>query len=501
MEIKRALISVYNKNGLKELVQALHEKKVEIISTGGTGNFLTSLNIPYIKVEKITDFPECFGGRVKTLSGKLLGGVLYNRDNNIDIHEAKELKVPSIDLVVVNLYPFGETLESGANESECIEKIDIGGPTMIRAAAKNFAHVTVLSDPEQYTSFISHFKNNTLSLSYRRDLAGNVFRLVSDYDSAVANFFHPESNIHIDLKKTTPLRYGENPHQKAWVKGELQTLQGRELSYNNYLDIDAAIKCISDLKIHFGGKFSSVVVKHSNPCGLAVSDTLLESLNLAWAGDSISAFGGIIGFSHQVDLDIAKFLKDKFVEVIIAPSFTHEALNFFKDKKNLRIIAHSMMVIPCTEVKTIVTGTLIQTPDVHFSPEFMTVTTKKVPADFNLLNFGQICVKHIKSNAITLVHYNGKSMQQIGAGMGNPNRLLSTQEAIEKAKTNKANLSELLLVSDAFFPFVDNVELAAAAGIKNILQPGGSIRDQEIIAKADELGISMCFTGRRHFKH
>jgi phosphoribosylaminoimidazolecarboxamide formyltransferase/IMP cyclohydrolase len=521
IKIKRALVSVSNKEGLKDLAKVLKSQDVEIISSGGTGNYLTECGIPWTSVEKVSGNPEAFGGRMKTLSFQVSSALLFRRDHQEDLAQAKKLNIEPIDMVICNLYPFVETAKNTDDLTELIEKIDIGGPTMVRAAAKNYQHVTCCVQPSDYTLIINELTTNNgqTSLSLRERLALKAFKHTANYDAAIAVTLNKQLNdklentsLTIDLAQGEELRYGENPHQ--WAKvikdsltsiglAHVRPIQGKALSYNNYLDGDAAYRCTCDLNSLFNNKAVVTIIKHANPCGVSVNDSTEQALKDAWAGDPISAFGSIICFNREVSGECADFLTDKFVEVIIASSFTEQALNKFAKKKNLRLIQLPMKEIKNeVMVRSITGGHVVQNEDQYIDREFQLVTKNTaVVEDWSLLTFGTIVTKHLKSNAISLVRNTGDGHMLAGAGMGNPNRLISTKQAIDKASENKIAASECFLVSDAFFPFPDNVELATEHGIKLIVQPGGSIKDQAVIDACNAHDVSMCFTGHRHFRH
>jgi phosphoribosylaminoimidazolecarboxamide formyltransferase/IMP cyclohydrolase len=426
-----------------------------------------------------------------------------------------QLGIEPIDLLVCNLYPFEAVAKSNPEWAELIENIDIGGPTLIRAAAKNYASVTVVTSPEQYSLIEPEMGLETRSL-----LAMEAFRHTARYDGLIAakleeKLTAEERTIVLSPKGAQKLRYGENPHQKSWVYmdpfhpglASCTPLQGKELSYNNLLDADAAWRSCGDVGASGNKHYDAAVsiIKHLTPCGIALSDTPLEALKLAWAGDTVSAFGGILCFNKEVDKTIAKWLGDKFVEVILAPSFAADALEVFAAKKNLRLIA-----MPSYDgayrppmIKSISGGFVVQQEDTGYDSELRQMTSKQFPADKkDIAHFGVMACKHLKSNAIGLFVAQKTGLSMIGAGMGNPNRLISVRQAIEKAHENGyKDLSQAVLVSDAFFPFPDNIDLAKQAGIKAIVQPGGSVKDKDVIAAANDAGIAMVFTGRRHFRH
>ena len=507
MKIKRALISVFDKTGLDDLAEALTGVGAELIASGGTSEFLIGKGHCVIPVEKVTGNPEAFGGRLKTLSFELAGSILFRRNDPDDCREAEQQGISPIDLIVCNLYPFVELAGEGRDWDELVENIDIGGVTLIRAGAKNYSSVAVLTNPGQYTEFMQLLKRGGggPGESYRKRLAQAAYRHTASYDRAVCRYWGGT-----DSRRS--LRYGENPHQKGWVWGEgglagAEPLQGKALSWNNLLDADAACGCCWDLHFFDPDGDAVVVVKHGNPCGAAVGRGQREILAMAWGGDPVSAFGGILCFNREVDGESAGWLKDKFVEVIIAPGFSPESLKIFSNKKNLRLLPLSPRRPESGELscRSIDGGYLWQEVDDSGRGEeaFENVTESVFDSDGkHLAAFGERVCRHLKSNAIVLVRKSGNACQVIGAGMGNPNRLISTRQAIEKARENGAdNWDDCVLVSDAFFPFRDNVDLAGKEGIRYIVQPGGSRRDGEVIAACNERDMAMVFTGRRHFCH
>jgi phosphoribosylaminoimidazolecarboxamide formyltransferase / IMP cyclohydrolase len=525
-KIKRALLSVSDKSHLRPLAMALHEGGVEIISTGGTAKFIEDLNIPVTSVESLTSFAEAFGGRMKTISFQILSSILFRRNNDSDIEEAKNLSIEPIDLVVCNLYPFEEVAKENFSLEKLIENIDIGGPNMIRAAAKNYDFVTVLTNTGQYEDFIKEFTESSggTSLEFRKEASLNAFQRTSDYDSFIAFEFEErqrrsqkedfsQHTLHYSLKNAVELRYGENSHQKAYfysnnspMASYLKSTHGKELSYNNYLDIDSAYRVVRELHDRSFNKNYSIVsiIKHNNPCGLSMQTSNLKAITSAWAGDPMSSFGSIVCFSTAVDLESANFLSERFVEAVIAPSFTKEAKEILIKKKNLRLLEIPMDApMPSDNLKTIIGGALYQQEDSELDLEFETVTSSSFLEDSTeLVQFGTTACKFLKSNAIALVKKDGEGVSLVGAGMGNPNRFVSLTQAVEKAKENDINdFSEVVLISDAFFPFPDSVEKANEFHIKYIVQPGGSIKDSEVIKACEKAGQSMIFTRKRHFRH
>lgn len=523
-QIKSALVSVFNKDGLDNIIKTLHGLGVQLISTGGTQSFIESMGIPVTPVEELTSYPSILGGRVKTLHPKIFGGILSRRDNESDLAQLAEYAIPQIDLVIVDLYPFEDTVASGAPEQDIIEKIDIGGISLIRAAAKNFKDVIIVPSQNEYPALqnLLDAQKGMSTLAERKWFAAKAFAVSSHYDSAIFNFFSDEDETErISLNNGEVLRYGENPQQKATffkfnnsnsdiTLANASVLQGKALSYNNMLDADAAWKSVSDAYHsvnHIEGKVAVSVIKHLNPCGLAVADDTMKALELAWAGDPVSAFGGIICFTNTVDAAIAEWFSKRFVEIIIAPEFTSEALEIFAKKKNLRLLQTPIKPELTGEklYRSISGGFLLQDEDEGIESEFENVT--KCQFDQNkmkLTAFGIVACKHLKSNAIALVNETADgSFWLTGAGMGQPNRLDSLRQLTIPRFNTKENvkIEDAVLISDAFFPFRDSVEVANEYNIKHIVEPGGSIRDNEVIEACDEFGIAMIFTGKRHFKH
>jgi phosphoribosylaminoimidazolecarboxamide formyltransferase/IMP cyclohydrolase len=523
VKIKRALFSVSDKEGAVGFARFLHERGVEILGTGGTMKKLTESGIPVTPMEKITGNPEAFGGRMKTISFPFASALLYRRDNADDVATAKKLGVEPVDLVVCNLYPFREARRRGVPDAELVEEIDVGGPTMIRAAAKNHAHVAVATDPGQYARLMEEIANTGggLGLSTRKRLAVHAFQLLSSYDSAIAaelaSRYLGEENHYISLDRGKKLRYGENPHQSATFYRDPEytgavsiasadILQGKALSYNNLLDADAALRSASDAWYAIArGRPVVSIVKHLNPCGLASGRSALEALELAWEGDPVSAFGGILCFTTPVTKECADWLGDKFVELVVAPSVEADALAVFAKKKNLRVLLCPARMPELKErmIRSVLGGVLVQDEDEGLDTDFKSVTKLAFPREkLALASFGVMANKHLRSNAVALVreHANG-NFQLVGAGMGQPNRLDSIRALAGPRAKAKGPVHDLVLISDAFFPFADGIEAAGELGIKLVVQPGGSIRDDEVIAAADKLGMAMVFTGKRHFRH
>ena len=516
---------MYHKDGLDEIVKKLDELGVTLYSTGGTQSFIEKLGIPVIPVEELTSYPSILGGRVKTLHPKIFGGILNRRENTGDQQQIARYEIPEIDLVIVDLYPFEDTVASGASEEDIIEKIDIGGISLIRAAAKNFNDVVIVSSRNQYSALLNILVENqgATSLDDRKEFARLAFATSSHYDSAIFNYFNVDKTeeARISVNDGQVLRYGENPHQSATffkfnnsnsdiTLSNAKVLQGKALSYNNMLDADAAWKSASDAfhsVTHIKDKIAVSVVKHLNPCGLAVTNSILKSLELAWAGDPVSAYGGIICFTGEVDKTIAEWFNKRFVEIIIATGYTQEALEVLGKKKNLRVLETPVKPQITGEklYRSISGGLLIQDEDEGLETEFNNVTKIQFDSSkMNLSKFGIVACKYLKSNAIALVTQNQDgSFWLTGAGMGQPNRLDSLRQlTIPRFNLKEGiRIEDSVLISDAFFPFRDSVEAANEFGIKYIVEPGGSIRDEEVIAACDEFGIAMVFTGMRHFKH
>jgi phosphoribosylaminoimidazolecarboxamide formyltransferase / IMP cyclohydrolase len=524
-QIKSALISVYHKERLDEIILKLNELGVRIYSTGGTWSFIAGLGVEAETVESLTGYPSILGGRVKTLHPRVFGGILGRRDLQEDLSQMEEYQIPPIDLVIVDLYPFETTLLSGATSEEIIEKIDIGGISLIRAAAKNFNDVLIVPSQKEYLPLMELLnRNGSASHSEERKwFASRAFGVSSHYDAAIYSWFSrgDTANFRISLNDGQTLRYGENPHQTATffkyknshsevTLAGASVLQGKELSYNNLLDADAAWKSCSDAfhsVNHIKGKVGVSVVKHLNPCGLAVAGTAMEALELAWAGDPVSAYGGIVCLTSEVDEEIARWFDKKFIEILIAPKFTPGALEFLSRKKNLRLM-ETPVKPEKTEEKTLRSingGILIQDEDEAGDADFIPRTTAIFTDEkLKLARFGVMACKHLKSNAIALVSENPDgSFWLTGAGMGQPNRLDSLRYlTVPRFHLKQGpDISESVLISDAFFPFSDSVEAAHEASIRYIVQPGGSIRDAEVVEACNKLGIAMVFTGRRHFRH
>ncbi len=536
VKIKRALLSVSDKAGIIDFARNLHEMDVELLSTGGTARAIREAGITVKDVSEFTGFPEMLDGRVKTLTPQVHAGILYMRDNEEHVKTMEEFELGQIDLVCVNLYPFEETIaKEDVTLPEAIEQIDIGGPTMIRSAAKNMKFVTVVTDPADYARVIEEMKANggATTEAFRFILGQKVYARAAEYNAAIAAYLADqvaEQKLARPFVKAysdgTELRYGENAHQKAWLYKDAdsreasialtEVLHGKEMSYNNYVDGDGALEAVKDLS----GKPGVAVIKHTNPCGYATGETLAEAFEAAWAGDPVSAFGSVIAVTQMVDLEAAQCLDGRFIEAIIAPGYAEDALEHLMKKKNLRILKLKKPMgktLPQRMVKQINGGLLVQDVDIEILEKWDVPT--KVPFDESkkeLALFGIAAAKHTKSNAIVLVQeYKPGQFRVLGMGAGQPNRVdalrkLSVTKAIENLKTENPEIAEAeiqqvigecVFVSEAFFPFADSIDAANEMGAKFIVQPGGSIRDDEVIDACNKYGIAMALTGMRHFKH
>ncbi len=504
IRIQKALVSVYTKKMLEPIVRKLYELGITIFSTGGTESYIRSLDIPVTSVESLTGFPEILGGRVKTLHPKIFGGILARTAVTMDLNEMKVHDIPSINLVIVDLYPFEKTLVTSNDESEIIEKIDIGGISLIRAAAKNFDRVLVCSVLDQYEDLLNllHEKKGTTTRADRQLFAAQAFNISSQYDTAIFNYYNDKNKILAFKKsilKSNPLRYGENPHQRGIFFGDFtelfEQLHGKEISYNNLADIDAAVELIAEFE-----DVACAIIKHTNACGVAEGSDVAEVWEKALAGDPVSAFGGVIIFNRTVTEAAAQKTNEIFFEVIIAPDFDYEALTLLKKKKNRIIIRQKQHFKKLKTFRGILNGVIEQDSDQALASEktwkAITNISPSATQTTDLL-FAEKCVKHLKSNAIVL----SKDRQLIGMGCGQTSRVDALKQAIIKAKATGFSLNGAVLASDAFFPFSDCVEIAHEEGIVAIIQPGGSVRDQDSIDRCNEYGISMVFTGLRHFRH
>ena len=502
-KIKTALVSVYHKDKLDEIIRALHADGVQFISTGGTQTFIESLGIPCQAVETLTTYPSILGGRVKTLHPKIFGGILARRALPEDLAQMEQFQIPEIDLVIVDLYPFEDTVASGAEEQAIIEKIDIGGISLIRAAAKNYKDVVIVASQAQYEPFLNLLKEQgaTTTLDTRRWFAKEAFAVSSHYDSAIFNYFDGDSSsaFRYTANNSKMLRYGENPHQKGVFFGDFnnlfEQLQGKEISYNNLLDIDAAVNLMADFD-----DVTFAILKHNNACGVASRPTVLEAWKDALAGDPVSAFGGVLITNAVLDRATAEEINKIFFEVIIAPDYDTDALEILTQKKNRIILVQKNAKLPTRQVRSVLNGVLVQDKDLKVEgAEDMKTVTKKAPtaSEIEDMIFANKIVKHSKSNSIVLA----KNKQLCASGVGQTSRVDALKQAVEKAGNFQFDLNGAVMASDAFFPFPDCVEIANKAGITAVIQPGGSIKDQESVDYCDNNGMAMVTTGFRHFKH
>lgn len=502
-KIKTALVSVYHKDKLDEIIRKLHSEGVEFISTGGTQTFIESLGIPCQAVESLTSYPSILGGRVKTLHPKIFGGILGRRELAQDLAQMEQYEIPEIDLVIVDLYPFEDTVASGADEQSIIEKIDIGGISLIRAAAKNFKDVVIVASQAQYEPLLNHLNEEgaTTSLETRKWFAKEAFAVSSHYDSAIFNYFDNEADsaLRLTANSSKSLRYGENPHQRGVFFGDFEKmfeqLQGKEISYNNLLDIDAAVNLIADYD-----DITFAILKHNNACGVASRPNLTDTWNDALAGDPVSAFGGVLVTNAVIDKQTAEKINEIFFEVIIAPDYDTDALEVLSQKKNRIILIQKETKLPTKQIRTVLNGVLMQDKDTKSeTAEDMRTVTEKAPTDAEIQDmiFANKIVKHSKSNAIVLA----KNGQLCASGVGQTSRVDALKQAIEKAHSFGFDLNGAVMASDAFFPFPDCVEIAKNAGITAVVQPGGSIKDQASVDYCNENGVAMVMTGFRHFKH
>ncbi|MEL1240843.1 bifunctional phosphoribosylaminoimidazolecarboxamide formyltransferase/IMP cyclohydrolase [Flavobacterium flavipallidum] len=502
--IQSALISVFSKEGLEPIVKSLHSQNVTIYSTGGTEEFIKNLGIPVVAVEDITAFPEILGGRVKTLHPKIFGGILNRQDNASDVEQMKEFNIPQIDLVIVDLYPFEKTVASGASEQDIIEKIDIGGISLIRAAAKNFKDTVIVPSMNEYALFLDMItkQNGATTLEDRKLLATKAFHVSSHYDGAIFSYFNTDETIYkASIADGQVLRYGENPHQKGFFFGDFDAmfkkLHGKELSYNNLLDVDAAVNLISEFKTD-GPTFA--ILKHNNACGLASRNTIEEAYLAALACDPTSAFGGVLISNTKIDVATATEINKLFCEVVIAPAYDEEAVTILQEKKNRIILTQNDVELPQRQVRTCLNGLLIQDRNnITDNKKDLTTVTITSPTEQEIedLIFASKICKNTKSNTIVFA----KNGTLISSGTGQTSRVDALQQAVEKAKHFGFDLNGASMASDAFFPFPDCVALAKEAGITAVIQPGGSIKDQLSIDYCNENNLAMVFTGTRHFKH
>ncbi len=504
-KITRALISVYYKDHLEPIIHLLGKQGVEFVSTGGTQEFIEKLGYSVIPVEKLTGYPSIFGGRVKTLHPAVFGGILFRRDESGDVKQAQEFKIAPIDLVIVDLYPFEETVAKGGSEEDIVEKIDIGGISLIRGAAKNFNDVLIVSARTQYHELLTllQTKNGSSDLADRIRFAAKAFDVTSHYDSAIFRYFNQEQQLpsfKSSFQQGKVLRYGENPHQQGVFYGDLESLfdqlNGKELSYNNLVDVDAAINLVKE----FEGQTAFVIIKHTNACGVATAADVKTAYQKAFQADTISAFGGVLATNQKIDLAAAEEINKLFFEILIAPGFEPAALELLKSKKNRIILRQKEALSGRKQFKSLLNGVIEQDLDLKTdSKEDLKPVTKRIPSSEQveaLLFASKIC-KHTKSNTIILA-ING---QLIASGVGQTSRVDALKQAIEKAGTFGFTLKGAVMASDAFFPFPDCVEIAHQYGIEAVIQPGGSIKDQDSIDYCDRNNMAMVFTGIRHFKH
>jgi len=506
IKVTSALISVFHKDGLEPIVRKLDEQGVRIYSTGGTQKFINDLGVDVIPVEEVTDYPSILGGRVKTLHPKVFGGILNRQDNESDVAEMEQFNIPQLDVVIVDLYPFEKTVASGAPEQDIIEKIDIGGISLIRAAAKNFKDTLCVSSMEDYDHFLELLSSNngSISLADRKRYAAKAFSISSNYDTAIFNYFNGDGEnmaLRISHNNGKELRYGENPHQRGFFYGDFDTmfskLHGKELSYNNLLDVDAAVNLMAE----FSNEAPTfAILKHNNACGIAQRGTVKQAYLDALAGDPVSAFGGILISNTEIDAGTAEEIHTLFCEVVIAPSFSEEALQILKGKKNRILLILKDNTLPQKTVRTCLNGILLQDKDGKTdSISDLTHATNNKPSSKELedLIFASKICKHTKSNTIVLA----KGKQLCASGTGQTSRVDALRQAIEKANAFNFNLKGAVMASDAFFPFPDCVEIADNAGITAVIQPGGSIKDELSTNYCNEHNMAMVFTGTRHFKH
>jgi len=504
LKLKSALISVFNKDGLEPIAKKLDKLGVKIYSTGGTELFLKKIGIPVIKVEDVTGYPSILGGRVKTLHPKIFGGILNRNDNNNDVTDLKNYEIPNIDLVIVDLYPFEETVKSNQSEENIIEKIDIGGISLIRAAAKNFKDVMCVSSKDDYSDFLNILNNDKgeINLKYRKNFAFRAFNVSSHYDTAIFNYFKEDNeSLKASYKNGKELRYGENPHQKGMFYGDFNSmfeqLHGKELSYNNLLDVDAAVNLILEF---YNDMPTFAILKHNNACGLASRNSLLSAYKDALAGDPVSAFGGVLISNKSIDLETAEEINKLFCEVVIAPGFEESAIKLLKSKKNRILLVLKNTDLNDQQLRTCLNGVLTQDKDslTDSATDFKTCTEKSPnKSEIKDLEFASKICKHTKSNTIVLA----KNLQLISSGTGQTSRVDALKQAIEKSNNFKFDLNNSVMASDAFFPFPDCVEIAHKSGISSVIQPGGSIKDDLSIEYCNKNNISMVLTGTRHFKH
>jgi phosphoribosylaminoimidazolecarboxamide formyltransferase/IMP cyclohydrolase len=504
-KITRALISVFYKDHLEPIIHFLGKQGVEFVSTGGTQEFIEKLGYPVTPVEKLTGYPSIFGGRVKTLHPAVFGGILFRRDDAADLKQAQEFKIAPIDLVIVDLYPFEETVAKGGNEEDIVEKIDIGGISLIRGAAKNFNDVLIVSARTQYQELLTllQAKNGSSDLADRKRFAAKAFDVTSHYDSAIFRYFNQEQQLpsfKSSFQQGKVLRYGENPHQQGVFYGDLESLfdqlNGKELSYNNLVDVDAAVNLVKE----FERETAFVIIKHTNACGVATADDVKMAYLKAFQADTISAFGGVLATNQRIDLSAAEEINKLFFEILIAPEFEPAALALLKSKKNRIILKQKEALTGRKQFKSLLNGVIEQDLDLKTdAKEDLKPVTKRIPSseEVEALLFASKICKHTKSNTIILA-ING---QLLASGVGQTSRVDALKQAIEKAAAFGFTLKGAVMASDAFFPFPDCVEIAHQHGIEAVIQPGGSIKDQDSIDYCDRNNMAMVFTGIRHFKH
>ncbi|HMP98991.1 MAG TPA: bifunctional phosphoribosylaminoimidazolecarboxamide formyltransferase/IMP cyclohydrolase [Cyclobacteriaceae bacterium] len=503
-KISRALISVYYKDNLEPIIHQLGRAGVEFVSTGGTQQFIESLGYRVTPVEQLTGYPSIFGGRVKTLHPAIFGGILFRRDDEGDLTQAHTHQISAIDLVIVDLYPFEETLAAGGSEAEMIEKIDIGGISLIRAAAKNFKDVLIVSSRQQYQALLEvlQTENNTCTLAQRKHFAAMAFDVSSHYDTAIFNYFNQEQELprfKQSIASAKVLRYGENPHQKGVFFGDLanlfEQLHGKDLSYNNLVDVEAALSLLQEFE-----STAFVIIKHTNACGAATASTVREAYLKAFEADTLSAFGGILACNQVIDLAAAEEINKLFFEILIAPGFDADALALLKSKKNRMLLQQKRKLDSAMQFRSLLDGVIMQDADLKTDSRADLKTVSKLSpneASINALLFAAKLAKHTKSNTIVLA----KEGQLLASGVGQTSRVDALKQAIAKAKSFGFSLEGAVMASDAFFPFPDCVEIAYEAGIRAVIQPGGSVRDQDSIDFCDQHNMVMVFTGTRHFKH
>ena len=504
-KIQSALISVFYKDGLENIIKELHQLGITIYSTGGTQKFIEELNVPCVPVESLTTYPSILGGRVKTLHPSVFGGILGRRDNETDVQEMKQYSIPELDLVIVDLYPFEETVKATTDEKLIIEKIDIGGPSMIRGAAKNHKDVVVIAAKKDYALLEQILKDQKgeTTMEQRRTFAIKAFDVCTGYDLAISNYFNQTDFVNPFDKEKSVLRYGENPHQQGIFYGNQEEifdkLHGKELSYNNLVDVDAAVQLIADTTrdiVNDDAVFA--IIKHTNPCGIASRSTVKQAWDAALAGDPESAFGGVLVCNRAIDKATAEAINEIFFEVLIAPSFDADALEILKTKKNRILLLQKTGLTATHQFKSILNGTLTQQNDLGNFTDWKEAGGRETTAtEKEDLAFANLVAKHLKSNSIALV----KNKQLIGKGCGQTSRIDSLRQSIEKANQFNFDLTGAALASDAFFPFDDCVKIAHAAGIVSFIQPGGSIRDKDSIEYCKQNNLAMVITGLRHFKH